>query len=70
MVLLAWSKSVVTCMSPDSPPQLLFLLLYEFYIERPRMKEGDDDDELMNGATQAAEVKRIRAGYYSRIGVN
>ncbi len=44
--------------------------LYEFYVERPRVWEGDDDDEFIDGATQAAEVKRIRAGYYSRIGVN
>ena len=44
--------------------------LYEFYVERARAIEGEGNDDFVDGATQAAEVKRIRAGYYSRIGVN
>jgi len=44
--------------------------LYEFCVEQAKAWEADEDDEFMDGATQAAEVKRIRAGYYSRIGVN
>ena len=41
--------------------------LYEIFVENPRCEDADD---FVDGATQAAEVKRIRAGYYSRIGVN
>ncbi len=41
--------------------------LYEIFVEKPRCEDGDD---FVDGTSQAAEVKRIRAGYYSRIGVN
>jgi hypothetical protein len=44
--------------------------LYEFFVEEGRGREGEGGDDFGDGVVQAAEVKRIRAGYYSRIGVN
>jgi hypothetical protein len=44
--------------------------LYEFYVEKSRGAEGEGGDDFVDGQSQAAEVKRIRVGYYSRIGVN
>ncbi len=39
-------------------------------MEQPRGLDGEDADDCVDGKSQAAEVKRIRAGYYSRMGIN
>jgi hypothetical protein len=44
--------------------------LYEVFVEKQRVFNGDVLDEVMDETSRAAEVKRIRSGYYSRIGVN
>jgi hypothetical protein len=44
--------------------------LYEVFVEQQRCCGGDAADDFVDEATRHAEVTRIRAGYYSRIGVN
>jgi hypothetical protein len=45
-------------------------LLYEIFVEKPRSWPFAGDDGIVDEAVQSAEVARIRAGYYSRIGLN
>jgi hypothetical protein len=44
--------------------------LYEIFVEEPGGANDAGDLDFVDETNRAAEVKRIRAGYYSRIGVN